>query len=319
MVGKNNIRAVGEETPVNSDDALADAPSAQASEAPDTLDLGAYQDEIEPEAEAAQGSQLTWLAPALALLAIVSWTGFYAWAMQGEFAAALAAPQQWVELIVDWAIPVLLVGVIWLLTMRHSRVEAHRFAQSAALLSRESRELEDRLTVVNRELSLAREFLSAQSRDLESLGRVASERISTHADNLQSLIKDNGAQVEAIGSASESALANMTRLRDDLPVVANSARDVTNQVGAAGRTAQEQLQKLVTGFERLNQFGKASETQTEALGKRVDETLERFQAQLDLIEATAGNRLNNVPSRPTPIAAKCKRHRTPLWKRCASA
>ncbi|MEE4154565.1 MAG: ATPase, partial [Erythrobacter sp.] len=71
-------------------------------------------------------------------------------------------------------------------------------------------------------------------------------------------------------------------------------RDVSNQVGAAGRTAHEQLDRLVSGFERLNEFGKASERQVTALDERVRETLELFQAQLDLIESTAGGRLDAV-------------------------
>ncbi|UAB79770.1 ATPase [Erythrobacter sp. SCSIO 43205] len=248
--------------------------------------------EYEEDYQALHSSQnFAWLAPVLAILAAVAWTAFYGWAMQAEILAATTQPAAWVALLVDGSVPLLLVGVAWLLAMRNSQAEARRFASSAALLSQESRELEDRLTVVNRELSLAREFLSAQSLELESLGRVASERISTHAGTLQELIKNNGAQVEAIGSASESALANMKRLRDDLPVVANSARDVSNQVGSAGRTAQEQLDKLVTGFERLNQFGKASETQVASFESEVSAILERFQAQIETIETTAGARL----------------------------
>ena len=86
---------------------------------------------------------------------------------------------------------------------------------------------------------MAREFLGSQSRELVSLGRVASERISTHAAELQSLIQTNGAQVDAIASVSDTALNNMSKLRDDLPVIANSARDVSNQVGQAGRTGGE--------------------------------------------------------------------------------
>ena len=55
---------------------------------------------------------------------------------------------------------------------------------------------------------------------------MAADRLSTNAAELQQLIADNGKQVENIGTASDTALANMTRLRDDLPVIANSARDV---------------------------------------------------------------------------------------------
>ena len=128
----------------------------------------------------------------------------------------------------------LLVVALWLLAMRNSRREAARFGEAAQTLAQESALLERRLATVNRELSLARDFIAAQSRDLESLGRVASERISQHADRLQGLIHDNGAQVEAIGRVSTTALENMDRLRDGLPVISNSARDVASQIGHAG-------------------------------------------------------------------------------------
>ncbi|MHA7818419.1 MAG: coiled-coil domain-containing protein [Erythrobacter sp.] len=298
MSGGNHIRAVG-------GDAAHDAPQETTSEATEVaettaedaaLDLSQYTEDYADEAAFETATpRFEWVAPALALGAIAVWTGLYLWAMQGQFLnAASAQPAQWTRWIIDWSVPVLLVCVVWLLTMRHSRAEAKRFAETAALLSQESSELEGRLTVVNRELSLAREFLAAQSRELESLGRIASERISTHAAELQELIRDNGAQVDAIGNASETALGNMTKLRDDLPVVANSARDVSNQVGNAGRTAQEQLDKLVNGFERLNQFGKASENQVTALDKRIGGILDTFQAQITRIEQAVGSRLEKL-------------------------
>jgi len=244
----------------------------------------------EAELPASPG-RLGWLAPAIAILAVAAWTGFFGWAMRNElFAAMPDAPRIWAGLIVQWAVPTALIGIVWLLVMRSSRAEAHRFAATAALLSRESAELEERLKVVNRELSLAREFLAAEARDLDSLGRIAAERISTHASELQALITTNGAQVEAIGNTSETALGNMNRLRDDLPVIANAARDVANQIGGAGRNAQDQLERLVAGFERLNQFGSASETQVTRLGVSVGETIDRFETQLSAIAAVATDR-----------------------------
>lgn len=298
MSGGKHIRAVGH-------DAAQNAPSESVSETDEVventaetgeLDLSAYtEDYVDETAFEPAPPRFDWIAPALAIGLIVAWSGLYIWAIQDQLlTAASAAPAQWTRWIIDWSVPVLLVCVIWLLTMRHSRAEAKRFAETAALLSQESTELEQRLTVVNRELSLAREFLGAQSRELESLGRIASERISTHASELQGLIKDNGAQVDAIGSASETALANMTRLRDDLPVVANSARDVSNQVGNAGRTSHEQLEKLISGFERLNQFGKASENQVSALDKRVGGILDSLQSQITRIEQAVGSRLEKL-------------------------
>ncbi|MEE4200515.1 ATPase [Erythrobacter sp.] len=303
MAGPKHIRAVGREASRTSSAEAAEPANIEAPEVPGdegpgiedaaaALDLGDYEAEDIYEDEPVADHRRGWIAPALAIAAIVAWTAFYGYAIRGELlVAGGAAPSEWARWLIDWSVPALLVGVVWLLAMRHSHSEARRFGDTAAMLSRESRELESRLKVVNRELSLAREFLGAQSRELETLGRIAGERISTHADHLQDLIRDNGAQVEAIGSASESALANMTRLRDDLPVIANSARDVTNQVGAAGRTADEQLTSLVGGFERLNNFNTETGKEVAALEKQIAAALEDMGGQLARIEEVAGNRL----------------------------
>lgn len=284
MTGGPHIRAVGPE-------AAQDAPVVEqvlAGDEPVMLQEEWMEEELEP-APMSRRRLGDWLVPTLALLAIAVWTGFYAWTIRGQLQLD-SAPQAWIDAITDWSVPVLLVVTLWLLAMRLSRREAQRFGDAALLLRQESQTLENRLAIVNRELSLAREFMASQSRELEALGRIASERISTHAQSLQSLIQSNGAQVEAIASVSDTALNNMSKLRDDLPVIANSARDVTNQIGQAGRTAQEHLEKLVAGFERLNDFGKASGRQVAALSEQVEATLGRFESQLEQVEQLTDTR-----------------------------
>ena len=302
MTGGNHIRAIGDEIAEDAADGIgaetaadpeAGQPSSSEASLAETV-IGYEEDELNlEEYEETAQPEKAWLSVAIAVAAIVAWSGAFGWAMRAELgSAATSAPSEWVRWFIDWSIPVLLVGVGYLLFLRNSRAEAARFGSTAAMLSQESAHLEERLTIVNRELSLAREFLASQSRELESLGRIASERISTHADELQKLIRDNGAQVDRIGSTSETALGNMTRLRDDLPVVANSARDVSNQVGNAGRIAQEQVEKLVAGFERLNEFGSASENQVGALSDRVGNVLSEFEAQLQRIELIVSERFS---------------------------
>lgn len=281
MTGKWQIKAVGQETvqeaPVDSAENVAEEPIVLEEE---WISEG---EEFEP---APRTRWIDRLVPMTAVIAMLTWTGFFAWAFRNDIITG-GTSQQWIGWIINWAVPMLLISIFWLLSMRNSRREAQRFGDTAQMLRQESQALEDRLGAVNRELSLAREFLGSQSRELDSLGRIASERISTHASELQSLIKSNGAQVEAIASVSDTALTNMSKLRDDLPVIANSARDVSNQVGQAGRTAHEQLEHLVSGFERLNEFGKASERQLSALSGKIETTLAGFATQLDSIEHAA--------------------------------
>jgi uncharacterized phage infection (PIP) family protein YhgE len=249
------------------------------------------EDPAAPQAEAAWWDESSQDVPrterrwpaVLAILLVAGWTGVFAWVNAAAAAQGLTA-SQWIGLFTQWSVPVLLLAVIWLIVMRSSAREAARFGDAARSLANESASLEHRLVTVNRELSLAREFLAAQTRELDYLGRSAAERISEHAAKLRALVIDNSAQVDAIASVSATALDNMTQLRDHLPVIANSARDVTNQIGGAGRTATERLGELVAGFERLNQFGDASERQVVSLRQRIEVTLqdlEGFVAKLD--------------------------------------
>lgn len=227
-----------------------------------------------------------WLVPTLAIGAALGWTGFFVWVHRTQIIAGASA-EQWIGWISQWSLPIILLIGLWLLAMRNSRREANRFNDAARALAQESAQLESRLSVVNRELALARDFIASQSRDLESLGRLANERLSANADRLQTLIHDNHAQVEAIGSVSDTALSNMESLRDQLPVVANAARDMSNQIGNAGNVAQEHIEALVAGFDRLNQFGEVSEQHVNRISETVGSTLELFDNQMTALgEAT---------------------------------
>ncbi|WP_126172354.1 ATPase [Altericroceibacterium xinjiangense] len=283
MANIKNLAAVEPGTPeaeTNPQSLPEAAPEASVETTdPGTADLPPQPEWIEQpvyEDESARGGSPERVAPPLAALAIAGWTAFFVFAHDQEMFAP-ATPEQWSGWIASWSMPVALIIALWLLAMRNSRREAGRFASAAHALSTESARLEERLVNVNRELAAAREFIAAQSRDLESLGRGAGERLSQHADRLQTLIRDNGEQVEAIGRVSSTALDNMNRLRGDLPVVSNSARDLANQIGSAGRVAQEQLEELIGGFHRLDQSGTATEQQMQHLRARTEEALQAFE------------------------------------------
>ncbi len=226
---------------------------------------------------------------ALAVLAVIGWSALFAIVNWADMATG-GTPAQWAVWIRDWSVPVLLVCVLWQLALRNSRREAQRFGETARLLGDESARLETRLTTVNQELSLAREFITAQSRDLEALGRIASERLSENADRLAGLVRDNGLRIDAIGDVSSAALENMEKLRGQLPVIANSAKDVTNNIATAGRTAHSQLEDMIQGFNKLNEFGQASERQVLSLKGMVDTTLGEFTRQTQQLDTIATER-----------------------------
>ena len=215
-----------------------------------------------------------WLIPTLALLAIAGWTAFFAWAYRDSLASA--TPQDAIALIGSWAPPVALIALGWLIALRTSRRETRRFAEAAQVLRIESEQLEARLHRVNGELSVAREFLTQQARDLDTLGRLAADRLGEHAGRLETLIAENGREVERLSEVSGNALENMESLRGNLPVIASSTKDVTNNIAQAGRTAQAQLDEMIAGLKRVNEFGEASETQIESLRARIGQAFEEF-------------------------------------------
>lgn len=295
MVGGSRIIAFGS----GSEEPQADQQQSQLVEGEQADEWPADEPWEEESPRAPHGHMIL---AVLALVAIAGWTVFFAWANWPALPGI--APQQAIALASAWAPPVLVVCVLWLIALRTSTREAARFNDAARQLRHESGQLEHRLSTVNRELSLAREFIASQSRDLDSLGRIAVERISQHADRLDGLIKSNGAQIEAIATVSETALDNMERLRGSLPVIVSSAKDVTNNIGNAGRSAQGQLQELINGFNKLNEFGQASERQVESLRDRIDEAIALFSQQTQTIEETVTARFAALEQQNGDFRAK---------------
>lgn len=289
----------------------ADAPAGAAAAAEGNVEAVSALEQQWDEADFSAGptgrSWLPALASALALLVVTGWTILFFMAHQAELMAGGTAAQ-WAGWLSDWSAPTLLVAVTWLLAMRNSRREARRFGDVAQTLARESKALEVRLSAVNSELSLAREFIAAQARDLDSLGRIAVERLSQHAGELATLVADNGTRIETLGSVSAAALDNMEKLRGQLPVIASSAKDVTNTIAAAGHTAQAQLDELGSGFNRLAQVSQSSELHVSALTAKVDTALSEFARQAEQLDAIAADRFAALAERGEAFRGELDAH-----------
>ncbi|WP_054108443.1 hypothetical protein [Novosphingobium sp. AAP83] len=253
-----------------------------------------------------QRKDRSWILPSLAATMIAGWTGFFAWSVILP-SDSKYVPEQWVPWISQWAVPVVLVLLALLLMMRTSKREAGRFVEVSLSLARESADLEKRLLSINTELSLARDFIAAQSRDLESLGRIAVDRLSGSAAKLEELFTFNRQRVDQISDVSASALENMEKLRGQLPVIANSAKDVTNSIGNAGRTAHLQLEEMVSGFQRLNDFGLASERQVTTVRERVQASLDQFARASEDLAKVAEGRFEAISAQSTDHAAAMAR------------
>ena len=81
---------------------------------------------------------IEWLVPSTAIIAMLAWTGFFAWTFRDDMLSGGTA-RQWIDWTISWAVPMLLISVFWLLSLRNSRREAQRFGDTAQLLRRGAR------------------------------------------------------------------------------------------------------------------------------------------------------------------------------------
>lgn len=258
------------------DDVAAEA-HATAGSLPDAADTANIEDMY--EFEQPQHSVLAFVVPTMLLLAFAGWTAFFALTYWPEAQSGLNN-NRIVELIVRWAVPALLIAVSWLLVMRNSSREATRFGNVAASLRNESVLLSQRMRTVNEEISLAREFLSQNARDLESLGRQSSQKLMESAQVLTAALADSDQKAKTLETVSQSANTNLEQLRKHLPVVTSAAKDVTNQIGSAGNNAQMQIKSLIATLERVRDAGKSVRDYVDGVEVRADDMAVKLEQSL---------------------------------------
>lgn len=222
---------------------------------------------------------LALVVPTILLIAFIAWTAFFAITYWPDVQVGLNN-KGIVALIATWAGPALLIAVTWLLAMRNSSREATRFGNVAALLRNESDALSERMRTVNEEISLAREFLSQNARDLESLGRQSSQKLMDSAQVLTEALADSDAKAKTLEAVSQSANTNLEQLRKHLPVVTSAAKDVTNQIGSAGNNAQIQIKALIATLERVSEAGKSVRDYIDDVEVRADDMAVKLEKSL---------------------------------------
>ena len=273
----------------------ASAPAAGEDEV--TSDDG-YDADLEEYAEEStyRSGILGYLAPVLLLVAFSTWTAFFALTYWPEIKIGLAN-ERIIALVTTWSVPTLLITVLWLLAMRNSSREATRFGKVASRLRMESVALAARMRTVNGEISLAREFLSQNARELETVGRQSSQKLIESAQMLSAALADSDEKAKKLEAVSQAANTNLEHLRKHLPVVTSAAKDVTNQIGSAGNNAQVQIKSLIASLERVSDAGKSVnayinnvETRADDLSVSLEQSLSGSAKLLDDKSAEALNR-----------------------------
>ncbi len=242
------------------------------------------------------------------LLAVsaLGWTGFFFWANRDIF-TAIPSPKAGIDLLTQWCLPIATLGVAYLLYMRNSSKEANRFNDVASSLRAESELLEARLKTVNNELSVAREFLSHESRELEFLGDKSSVKLVNAAELMRSSLEDGLGKMVKLDQVGESAYKNLEQLREHLPVVINTAKDVTNQIGNAGRTAQTEMAAMVSTLRRIGEVGSAAKKSLDELTDKSAISVESLAVEAERIKTSLTKQLDDAGNGSTELANLLKK------------
>jgi hypothetical protein len=220
-----------------------------------------------------------YVAPTLLLIAFVGWSAFFGLTYWSEAQFGMNNDRV-ITLIATWVIPTLLIAVLWLLAMRNSSREALRFGKLANVLRTESDALAIRMRSVNEEISLARQFLSQNARELETVGRQSSKSLLDSAQMLSAVLADSDEKAKTLELVSNAANTNLEQLRKHLPVVTSAAKDVSNQIGSAGNDAQVQIKALIAALERVGDAGKSVNDYMEHVETRADDLSSRLEQSL---------------------------------------
>lgn len=241
----------------------------------------------------------------LAISALV-WTGFFVWANRDIF-TAIPSPKAGIDLLTQWCLPIATLGVVYLLYMRNSSKEANRFNDVASSLRTESELLEARLKTVNNELSVAREFLSHESRELEFLGDKSSVKLVNAAESMRSSLEDGLGKMVKLDQVGEAAYKNLEQLREHLPVVINTAKDVTNQIGNAGRTAQTEMAAMVSTLRKIGDVGAAAKKSLDELTDKSVLSVESLAVEAERIKTSLTKQLDDAGTGSTELANLLKK------------
>ncbi|QTD56074.1 hypothetical protein [Parasphingorhabdus cellanae] len=255
--------------------------------------------------DAVPSSKSQFFAPILLGLSIALWTGFFAWANRDIF-TTIPTMKGGIELLSQFCLPIATFAILYLLYMRNSTREAKRFDDVASSLRAESEQLEYRLKTVNNELAMAREFLAGETRELETLGSQSSDKLNKAAGNIKTALSDGLSKMKKLDDVGGAAFKNLEQLREHLPVVINTAKDVTNQIGNSGRSAQAEIAAMVTTLKRVGDVGTAAKKSLDELTQRSEESLDNLATTAEDIKKKLTTQLAEAETGTNRIAGVLK-------------
>ena len=232
--------------------------------------------DLPPEEEPALRSNFFSAVGFIFGLAAIAWIAFNIWVLFGR-GTALPTVESVPAIIATIAMPLALLVATYILLMRNSRAEAHRFADTARVLREESTALEARVQRLARQLATARETMVEQASLLESYGAAASANMEASAG----IIATRSAEAAESATAAERAstiLANQfTSMVQSLPQLEDRAAEMTARLIDSGHALSERIDGLETRLHAIAELSDDARSRTLAATKSLSSQLGQLQ------------------------------------------
>jgi predicted nucleic acid-binding Zn-ribbon protein len=250
------------------------------------IDSPIVEDWVEDQPEPSMTGRVVGVALVLASLA---WVGAMIWFARGSFPMA---PVALAEFVAALCVPPLLAATLYLLTMRTSRAEAHRFGATARAMRAEAASLDTTLSALSQRIEANRRALSEQANSLVAIGDAASERLRSISGELSAEAR----VLETIGGSlvksAETTEASLSVVFNSLPRAQAETAGMAAALNAAGLAASEKAAELGGHLATLADRGRVADEVASGAAARLAAHIER----MDSTSEVAAARLDGAAS-----------------------
>ncbi|MGN6270479.1 MAG: hypothetical protein ACTHM0_11380 [Sphingomonas sp.] len=226
---------------------------------------------------------------AVALIVAVAWLAGMVWLAAPSLAAGLA-PIALVEFVAALCVPLVLIGIVWLLALRNSTAEARRFGRTAAAMRAEAASLERTIAVLSTHLDANREKLADQTTMLMAMGDAAAERLAAVRDSMADEVARADMQACRLTDATNAAQSSLGVLLSSLPRAHAETAEMAKTLATTGLTASEHAAALDAQLVALAERGREADAVAGGAAQKLAAHIQRMEATSD----AAGARLESV-------------------------
>lgn len=226
---------------------------------------------------------------ALTLIVAVAWLAAMLWLAAPSLATGLA-PVQLAEFIAALCVPLVLIGIVWLLAMRTSTAEARRFGRTAAAMRAEAASLERTIATLSTHLDANREKLADQTTTLMAMGDAAAERLAAVRQSMAEEVARADDQARRLTDATNAAQSSLGVLLSSLPRAHAETSEMAKTLASTGLTASEHAAALDAQLVALAERGREADSVAGGAAQKLAAHIQRMEATSD----AAGARLESV-------------------------